>query len=189
VNDASRADDRGCLPSCKGPSPRDALSSARLRTSRATRFGHRVLGSRRLFTPGGPLRALRGPGSRPHAPLPTGVVLLRVSAPLADFCNLIRRVGTPFEPSTLAREWGFRPATRRHQPMPVASASAVRCRTGGLRATTRTRRLACDAFRLRGRDGSRAEALEQRRTARSWTMSRVPFSWRFGHPGHRLDSA
>jgi hypothetical protein len=130
-----------------------------------------------------------GPGSRPRAPLPTGVALLGVSAPLADFCNLFTTRGhTLSSRPILAREWSFRPATRRHQPMPVASASAVRCRTGGLRATTRTRRLACDAFRLRGRDEPRAEALEQRRSARSWTRLRVPFSWRFGHPGHRLDS-
>jgi len=65
-----------------------------------------------------------GPGSRPRAPLPTGVALLGASAPLADFCNLNTTRGhTLSSRPILAREWGFRPATRRHQPMPVASAS------------------------------------------------------------------
>jgi len=68
------------------------------------------------------LRSSRRPGPRPRAPLPTGVTLLWTSAPLADFCNLKQRAGTPNERSILAREWDFRPATRRHQPMPVASA-------------------------------------------------------------------
>jgi len=93
-----------------------------------------------------------GPGPRPRAPLPSGVTLLWASASLADFCNLfLRRAGTPNEPSFLAREWSFHPATRRHQPMPVALASSMRCRTDGLRATTSTRRLARTVFHLRGR--------------------------------------
>jgi len=77
----------------------------------------------------------------------------------------------------------FNPRTRaelslrcRHPRMPVCVGRSARCRTGGLRATICTRRLAHDAFRLHGRGRSRAEELEQRRTARSWTMSRVPFS-------------
>jgi hypothetical protein len=36
--------------------------------------------------------------------------------------DLTQRAGTPNERSILAREWSFRPATRRHQPMPVALA-------------------------------------------------------------------
>jgi len=104
------------------PLPRNALSSARLRSSPASRLGHRDSGSRRLFTPREPLRTLEGPGPRPRAPLPTGDTLLWTSASLADFCNLKQRAGTPNERSILAREWSFRPATRRHQPMPVALA-------------------------------------------------------------------
>jgi hypothetical protein len=83
---------------------------------------------------------------------------------LADFCNRCRRAGTPDERSILAREWSFRPATRRHQPMPVALISTVRCRTGNLRATVRSRRLSHVAFHLRGRDRLWAEAPEQRQT-------------------------
>jgi len=104
------------------PLPRDALSSARLRSSPASRLGHRDSGSRHLFTLREPLRTLEGPGPRPRAPLPTGDTLLWTSASLADFCNLKQRAGTPNERSILAREWSFRPATRRHQPMPVALA-------------------------------------------------------------------
>jgi hypothetical protein len=104
------------------PLPRNALSSARLRSSPASRLGHRDSGSRRLFTPREPLRTLEGPGPRPRAPLPTGDTLLWTSASLADFCNLKQRAGTPNERSILTREWSFRPAARRHQPMPVALA-------------------------------------------------------------------
>jgi hypothetical protein len=163
VNGASRADDPGCLPSCKDPSPRDALSSARLRTSPGSRFGHRMPGSRRLFTPGCPCE-------HPRAGLPSTCPVANgnhASSSLGAACRLLQPEydarAHPIELSTLAREWSFRSATRRHQPMPVALASAMRCRTEGLRATTCTHRLACDAFRLRGRDKSWAEALEQRR--------------------------
>jgi hypothetical protein len=79
----------------------------------------------RFSTPFHPREALadsRGPGPRPRAPLPTGDTLLWTSASLADFCNLKQRAGTPNERSILAREWSFRSATRRHQPMPVALA-------------------------------------------------------------------
>jgi hypothetical protein len=75
----------------------------------------------------------------------------------------LRRTGTPFELPILAREWGFRPATRRHQPMPVASASPVCCHTGGLRAAIRSRRLSLRRVplartrRIAGR-GARAKA-------------------------------
>jgi hypothetical protein len=131
----------------------------------------------------------RGPGPRPRAPLPAGVTLLWTSTSLADFCNLIRRAGTPDERSILAREWGFRPAARRHQPMPVASAWTMRRRIAGLRAATCTRRLARVVLHLRGRGRSRAKASERRRAARRRTTLRVPSSWRFGHPGHRDDSS
>jgi hypothetical protein len=148
----------------QGPSPRNALSGARLGTSLDSRLGHRDSRSRRLVHPRGPLRVFRRPGPRPRAPLPTGDTLLWTSASLADFCNLKQRAGTPNERSILAREWSFRPATRRHQPMPVALALSMRCRLDGLRAAIRTQRLACAVFHLRGRDGLRAETLEQRRS-------------------------
>jgi hypothetical protein len=74
------------------------------------------------FSPSGVLADPRGPGPRPRAPLPTGDTLLWTSASLVDFCNLKQRAGTPNERSILTREWSFRSATRRHQPMPVALA-------------------------------------------------------------------
>jgi len=62
------------------PLPRDALSSARLRSSPAPRLGHRDPGSRRLFTPGNPCGFSRAgpPSTRPvangrHASLDLGV--------------------------------------------------------------------------------------------------------------------
>ena len=110
----------------QGPSPRDALSSARLRTLPALRLGHRTAGFRRLFTcsssPGMSERA-RPPFTRTVAN--GGRAYPGLSTSLADFCNLSRRAGTPFERPILARERSFRPAARRHQPMPVAL--ATRC--------------------------------------------------------------
>jgi len=62
------------------PLPRDALSSARLRSSPASQLGHRDSGSRRLFTPQGPWEPsrARSPSTRPaasgrHASLDLGV--------------------------------------------------------------------------------------------------------------------
>jgi hypothetical protein len=105
----------------QGPSPRDALSGARLRTLPVQWLGHRCSGSRRLFTcpssPGMSGRA-RPPFTRTVAN--GGRAYPGHSTPLADFCNLSRYAGTPFERPILARERSFRPAARRHQPMPVA---------------------------------------------------------------------
>jgi hypothetical protein len=56
---------------------------------------------------------------------------------LADFCNRIRRVGTPDERPILARERGFRSAAHR-QVMPAALACPMRLHASdGPRATTR----------------------------------------------------
>jgi len=74
-------------------------------------------------------------------PLPAGIALLSASVVARRLLQPLRRTGTPFELPILAREWSFRPAARRHQPMPVALASPVRCHTEGLRAATRSRRL------------------------------------------------
>jgi len=86
VNGASRADDPRCLPSCKDPSPRDALSSARLRTSPGSRFGHRMPGSRRLFTPGCPCE-------HPRAGLPSTCPVANgshASSSLGAACRLLQ---------------------------------------------------------------------------------------------------
>jgi hypothetical protein len=95
------------MPSIRqGPLPRDALSSARLRTS----FPHGLAadtGAISTFSPCScpcePEQA-RPPSTRPVA---GGSALLWISVLLADFCNLKRRTGTPVERSILAREWGF----------------------------------------------------------------------------------
>jgi len=85
----------------------------------------------------------------------------RRSLPIS--ATVIRRAGTPDERSTLAREWGFRPATRRHQPMPVASvswcvAAPETCEPRSVRDGS-----SHAAFHSRGRDGPWAEEPEQRR--------------------------
>jgi len=72
VNDAGRERRSGTPSIEQGPSPRDALSSARLRTSPALRLGHRYAGSRPLFTRRGPLRTPGGPGSRSRIPAANG---------------------------------------------------------------------------------------------------------------------
>jgi hypothetical protein len=96
-------------------------------------------------------------------PLPAGITLLSASVVARRLLQPLRRTGTPFEPPILAREWSFRPAARRHQPMPVALASPVRCHTGDLRAVIRSRRLSLRRVplartrRIAGR-GARAKA-------------------------------
>jgi len=122
VNDARCRNDPRCLPSKQGPSPRNALSSARLRTWSAWRLGRRPADHRRLFTPADPFGSSRArlPSTRPVASGGRASLSLGVACRLLQ--PLYRRAGTPDERSTLAREWGFRPATRRHQPMPVALA-------------------------------------------------------------------
>jgi hypothetical protein len=64
-----------------------------------------------------------------HAPrCQREIALVWTSASLDDFCNRIRRAGTPFEPRILAREWALSP------PLPAGTswvpvASARRCVT------------------------------------------------------------
>jgi len=116
----------------------------------------------------------------------------RASLSLGEAYRLLqpsRHAGTPDERSTLAREWGFRLATRRHQPMPVALVSAVRCRMGNLRATVCTRGLSLPALHLRGRVRPWAEAPEQRQNRAIVDDSRVPSSWCIEHPGRRTESS
>jgi hypothetical protein len=170
----------------RDPLPRNALSGARLRAFPGSRLGHRNPGSRRLFTPASPCEpsGARLPSTRPvangrHASLSLGVA-----------CRFL-------QPET-TREHTQRasdPRTRvelspRYSPAPtdagcvapryVAASGSCEPRPAptGLRTTGST-------FVDQGK--SRAEAFEKRRAARSWTMSRVPFSWRLGHPGRRLE--
>jgi hypothetical protein len=139
VNDANRK--RSGVPSIdRGPSPRSALSDARLRTSRARGLAAAPARSRRLCTPARPFGIPQELGRRPRVPLPPGITLLSASVVARRLLQPLRHTGTLLEPSILAREWNFRPTARRHQPMPVASASPVHCHTGGLRATIRSRR-------------------------------------------------
>jgi len=169
------------------PSPRDALSDARLEPSPAPWL---CCPDHRLSPPLQPARRpcdhLAGLGPRPRAPLPAGNasrglgVVRRLLQPL-------RHAGTPCEPSFLAREWDLRPATRRHRRMPVALAlpTALPRRRPASRDPyvphLRGARSACAEGRVTGR-GDRAKA---RRTL--LTRSYGPSSCRSEHPGHRLD--
>jgi len=83
--------ERSEMPSVEQePLPRNALSSARLRTSPASRLGHRDSGSRRLFTPASPCGPSRAglPSTRPVA---NGE---HASLSLGDACRLLQPVTT-----------------------------------------------------------------------------------------------
>jgi hypothetical protein len=174
-----RTEKRSGVPSIdRGSSPRNALSDARLRSSRVPRLGHRVARSRRLCTPAGPFGIPRELDRRPRAPLPAGSALLSVSAVARRFLQPFRRTGTPFELPILAREWGFRSAAR-PAPTDARLRRPLRCvaTPGTCEPRSAHAGFHSDVLRLRGRDESRAEALEQRPGSRALlTMSRVPFS-------------
>jgi hypothetical protein len=156
--------DPGCLPSGKDPRPatpsRAPGSGLRWTHGLATVIPDLAAS----FTPGDPCESSGGqvPVHAPRCQRETRFSGPRRRLPTSATCYDAR--AHPDERSTLAREWSFRPATRRHQPMPVALALSMRCRLDGLRAAIRTQRLACAVFHLRGRDGLRAETLEQRRS-------------------------
>jgi len=188
-----RVEGRPEVPSIgQGLLPRDALSGARLepRSGGAAwpphvpvvdAFSPARAASRRMTH----ARA-RPPSTRPvasggHASLGLGLA-----------CRLLQPVTTRGHTRR-----AFDPRTRVELLAPLL-AGTNRCRlrrpprcvaaSWGLRATACTRRLSHDAFHLRGQGRPRAEALEQGVTRGiSGGDSRVPSSWRFGHPGRRTD--
>jgi len=118
------------------PLPRDALSSARLRSSPASQLGHRDSGSRRLFTPQGPWEPsrARSPSTRPaasgrHASLDLGVA-----------CRLLQP-----ENDARAHPTSVRPSHASGAFAPLLAGtnrcrlrwSTMRRRTGDLRASIR----------------------------------------------------
>jgi len=77
----------------------------------------------RFSTPLHPRESLRTLGSWAPVHAPRCQRETRFSGPrcrLPTSATLKRRASTPYERPILAREWSFRSATRRHQPMPVA---------------------------------------------------------------------
>jgi len=79
----------------------------------------------RISTPFHPRESLRILEGRAPVHAPRCQRVTRFSGPrcrLPTSATVKRRASTPYERSILTREWGFRPATRRHQPMPVALA-------------------------------------------------------------------
>jgi len=173
-----------CLSSSKDLCPATPCRASGSGLSRTSRLGHRNALFSRPFTPSEILSNLLESQTPVHVPRAIGKP--RFSEPwaaLVDFCNRIRRTGTPYERSILARERSFRSATRRHQPMPVALAP----RRVTASKTCEPQLWCTDVLthamsHLRGRKARlRVEALEPRCTARSLTISRAPFSSRLGH--------
>jgi hypothetical protein len=143
---SARRNDPECLPSDKDlcPATPSRASGSGLPRERGLATATSVVDA---VSPPWNLSDPRRPGPCARDPVATGS---RASCGpwrrLPTSATCMRRAGTPDERFVLARERGFRSATRRHQPMPVASVSTVRCRIGDQRATTRTRRL--DARRV-----------------------------------------
>jgi len=105
------------------PLPRDVLSNVRLGPLPAPRLCHRGAGRRRLSTLDRPREGIlerRGP--RPRARLPAGSRFSEPGHRSPTSATDVDARTHPNEPLFLAREWDFRPATRWHQPMPVALA-------------------------------------------------------------------
>jgi len=102
-----------------------------------------------------PCGDLREPGPRPRARLPAGSRFSEPGRRSPTSATDVDARAHPVELSVLAREWGFHPATRWHQPMPVALAFPPRCRVEGRRAALCTPRLSHGVFHLRGRSSLR----------------------------------
>jgi len=165
VNDASRTAIRDAFHRTRTSAPRRPLERPARAFPGFAAWPPRL----RLSSPLHPrrsLRTIRGPGSRPRAPLPTGG---RASLSLGDACRLLQPETTrghtqrAFDPHT-REELSLR---RRHQPMPVAL--AARCVAAPRPASRDLARagLSHGGLRLRGRGRSRAEAFEQRRMPRA----------------------
>jgi hypothetical protein len=183
---ASRTSDPRCLPSSKNLCPATPSRAPGSGVSRLRGLATAIPVLDAFSPPGSPcgLPRVGPPSTRPvangrHASLDLGVA-----------CRLL-------QPETTRghTQRAFNPRTRvelspRYSPAPT-DAGCVGPRyvaaSGACEPRAAHAGLTHDLFHLRGRGISRAEAFEQRRAARSWTMSRVPFSWRLGHPGRRLD--
>jgi len=108
VKDASQLNDPRCLPSLEGLRPATPFraSGSGLRRGRGFATAIPALDA---FSPVRFLAESHGPGSRPRAPSPGGTALLRASASLADFCNRLRRAGTPDGPTGPRTRVGLSP--------------------------------------------------------------------------------
>lgn len=174
-----RIEKRSRVPSIdRGPSPRNALSDARLRSSRALRLGRRVARSRRLCTPAGPLGIPRELGRRPRHPVASrdcaSLGLGRrspTSATVTTYGHTLRAADPRTRVELSPR---CSPGTNRCQ---VASVSPVRCHTGDLRAAIRSRRLSLRRAPLARTRRITGRGVREKAGSRALlTMSRVPFS-------------
>jgi len=127
-------------------------------------------------TPEDPLAEL------PRALIPVRVpvcqrcTLLWISPSFADFCNRIRRAGTPVRAAVPRTRVRLSPHC---SPAPT-DASCVgrppRCRAGGLRAAHCTHRLTHGTFHLRGRGSCAGRGARAKANRALLTRSRVPSS-------------
>jgi len=186
VNGAGRKRRSGVPSIGRGPSPCNALSSIRLRPGPGTRFGHRGTVRRRL-SPARTLSDPRGPGSRARAPAANGKraswslgVARRLLQPHYDARAHPTSVRSSHASGAFAPLLAGTNGCRLRWP-PRCVAAPRACEPRSARDGFRTPR----STRVDGTE-SRAGALERRRAARVGT--RVPSSWRSGHPGHRSES-
>jgi hypothetical protein len=176
VNERSGSDDPRCLPSSRTFAPRRPFERPAPDFTRAAALPP----PRPLPTPlhlHEPFRYSRRLGRRPRVPLPAG---------MHASLGLGRRSPT----SATIHDARAHPSSRQSShasgtlaPLPAGTnrcqlrwPSSVRCRTAGLRATTRSRLLSFGALHLRGPGESWAEAFEQKRATRSFDDASVPFS-------------
>jgi len=127
-------------------------------------------------------------GSRSHVPLPSGACFFEPKAMLADVCNL----HTTHEHTQRA----FRSSHASGALAPLHAGTnrcrlrwpKVRCRIKDRWVTSCSWRLARAMFHLRGQDRRASRDRSSKgKTRVLQTISRVPFSWRLGHPGRRRD--
>jgi hypothetical protein len=181
--------DPGCLPSCKLRCPATPSRAPGSGLPRGHGLATVIPAIAASFTTAGPLagcrRWLRSPSTRPAA---NG---RRASLDPSAACRLLQPETT--RGHTLR---ALVPRTRvglspRYSPAPT-DAGCVGRTTALPRRGPASRYPPHEGFHHRAplarESRLRAGALERRRAARSWTISRVPFSWRSGHPGHRLGS-
>jgi hypothetical protein len=187
VNDACGLNDPRCLPSVKSLRPATPFRAPGSGFPRLRGLATAMTGVD-VFSPGRPLSGsvrARPPSTRPRCQRES-----RFSGPR-------RRLPTSATETTHGHTLrAFVPRARvrlspRCSPAPT-DAGCVGCHDALPHREPASHDLhvtACAAaFHSRGRGRSWAEALERRRTARSWTKSRVPSSWRLGHPCRRCGS-
>jgi len=186
-----RVETRPEMPSVvQGPSPRSTLSNARLRTSTGSRLCHRDPDSHRLFSRTLALASPRTLGPRPRVPLPWEARFSEPEVTLVDFCNLVTtHEHTLRAPQSSHASGALAPlhASVETDAGCVGPSDALPHRRPVSRALLTTACAHRDPLAWTGQE-CESGPLEEGKPRALWTISRVPFSWRPGHPGHRFDA-